>query len=638
MWSIMLSQKNNDLMFTISITTLIKIAIIAFTGFTMFANFYPYVTDVDSLFYGVNTLAIAEGNYEFTNDLLKETGKWEFVPVQWTKTIFNTAIPVTAVGFFAFSTSAYLMAGYFGLFYLGPIVTIILLIISERVSTKLFGKFVGLFTVILLSTDFLVYRMGQQLMTDNLFAIFIILGFFYLISFLHNKKIQSILICSVFLSIATFIRPTAIVFFPSEIIILVSYFFFHMYQETKKVSYSKVNNSIQILFFKAITKIKSKKFIKTVILLIIPWLIFMFFFLGYNDYFFGDSSTSYVEVRQNLVEKKDPISTFFNFDFKRFEFIKSYSVSLLPDTIRSILIDVSGTGTGFLTANWLSVFSFIMLGSASLISIYYKKNRVEIFSILVFVISWLLFITSDFLSPSIEHPPNAYLGNRYMIPMLALSFMALGFSISRVIVSPKKKFILNKIRVSKRLKIGIIVLSLFFVMSINDSPQVNHLKSQGFHFKDPFVIADNIQVDKEGLTKNSIIVGGWSARTIEYDAIPLFPYWDWGRYEMNTTKIPQEPIQTIKELMNGGYETFIFKGGVIAKDLIYYKYLEEEHGIIFQNFTKSFCKMELVDNVNIINNEVNLTSDETCFQRVFQPGSNTIFLNNRTINVEIILR
>jgi len=217
--------------------------------------------------------------------------------------------------------------------------------------------------------------------------------------------------------------------------------------------------------------------------------------------------------------------------------------------------------------------------------------------------------------------------------------MALGFSISSVIVSPKKKFILNRIRVSKRLKIGIIVLGLFFVMSINDSPQVNYLKSHSFHFKDPFVIADKIQqVDKEGLTKNSVIVGGWSSKTIEYGAIPLFPYWDWGRYETNTTKIPQEPIQTIKELMNGGYETFIFKGGVIAKDPIYYKYLEAEHGIIFQNFSKSFCKMELVDNVNIINNEVNLTSDETCFQRLFPSGSNQIIIGNRTINVEFIFR
>jgi len=392
-----ISENSNDLYVQLPLLTLFKIVIIAFTGFTLFANFYPYYTDVDSLFYGVNTLAIAEGNYEYTNDLLKETGKWEFIPVQWTKSIYNTAIPTTSVGFFAFSTPAFLLGGFTGLFYLGPIIAVALLIVSERVSTKLFGKYVGLFTVVLLATDFLVYRMGQQLMTDNLFAIFIILGFYYLIIFLHNKKSSSILFSSIFLTIATFIRPTSIVFLSSEILILAGYSLFHIYQNTRNTSYSQLHYFNKVLFFKTIFfQIKSKKFFKIAILMLIPWVVFVFFYFGYNDYYFGDSATNYISVRQDtLADKRDPLSLFFTLDSERFEFIKSYSVSLLPDSIRSILLDLSGNDSmSFLGSNWLSVFSFIIFGAALLLSIYDKNKRIEIFSLSIFVLSFLVFLSS----------------------------------------------------------------------------------------------------------------------------------------------------------------------------------------------------------------------------------------------------
>jgi len=633
--------QNNNFFLGSSLLNITKISIITFTAFSAFGDFYPYYTDVDSLFYGLNSLAISENKFEFSNELLEKTGKWEFVPVQWVKTIHDTAIPITSIGFLALSTLAYIVGGNYGLFYLGPIIGILFLIISERVSTKLFGKFVGLFTVVLLATDLLVYRMTQQLMTDNFFAIFIILGFFYFVIFIRNKKTKSILLCSVFLTIATFIRPTAIVFLPLEILVFSGYFIFYSFTKTKESFISQRNFSQKVLFFKTIFGgIKSKKLYKIVFIMIIPWLFFITFYFGYNDYFFGDPTTNYISVRQNLSEQsREPISLFLSINPDRFEFFKSFSVTLLPDQLSSGLISISGSEYTFLGANWLSIFSLFILGSSILISFHGKINRIEIICISFFIFFYLLFLTSPYLSRSIEHHPSLYLVSRYMIPMLPLSFMALGFSISRFFPIKRKQFKIKSYKISIIISVSIFIfISLLLISSIYYSPQVKHKFVQGLHIKDPTSFVDRFPLDREGLNESNIIVGGWSAKTIEYGVIPLFPYWDWGRFQTDTAFVPQEPIQTLKQVINDGYETFIFKGGVITKDNIYYKYLVDEHGFMIKNYSKTFCKLLLKEKVIANNILANITSDDTCYKReipLFQ--GNQLRIGNRTINVEIVL-
>jgi len=192
---------------------IIKIAIIVFTSFYLIGNFAPYYMGVDSLVYGVSAVNLANGTWGISNELLKETGLLEFVPHQWVKTVHNTAVPLGNPGIYGVAAFFYLLAGYYGLFYLGPIFTILLLIFSERIATKLFGKFTGLVTLVLVSTSGIILIHGLWLYTDLIFSVFFILGCFYLIKFLKERRTRLIFLCSVFFTISTFIRMNGLIFF-----------------------------------------------------------------------------------------------------------------------------------------------------------------------------------------------------------------------------------------------------------------------------------------------------------------------------------------------------------------------------------------------------------------------------------------
>jgi len=223
-----------DLSKRIKIINIIKISLFVFISFSLLANFYGFYSDVDSLVYGISSINLANGSYSYTTELLTETGLLEFIPVQWVKTIHDTAIPKTGVGIYGFSTSAYLIAGEFGLFYLGPVFTIIFLITSERIATNLFGRLVGLITLILLVSDFSITIIGRQLMTDNIFALFFILGCFFLIKFLRDKKNKFILFSSLFFVTCSFIRLPGLIFLPLEISIIIGYFAYEVIYNKKK--------------------------------------------------------------------------------------------------------------------------------------------------------------------------------------------------------------------------------------------------------------------------------------------------------------------------------------------------------------------------------------------------------------------
>jgi len=116
---------------SISILDVIKIGIITFVAFSLVAHFLPYYNLRDPLAYGFIAMSLTEGKYEITNELLEKTGDPIFIPKFYAKSVFGTAVPFASSGMVGISALAYLLGGYYGLFYLGPIFTILLLIISE---------------------------------------------------------------------------------------------------------------------------------------------------------------------------------------------------------------------------------------------------------------------------------------------------------------------------------------------------------------------------------------------------------------------------------------------------------------------------------------------------------------------------
>jgi len=164
---------------SISVLDVIKIAIIIFISISLVADFRPFYEGYDDHAFALMGINFAKGSYGYTNELYKETGSPDFRPMHWLDTEQDYLVPLGSPGIIITSALSYLIGGYYGLFYLGPIFSILFLIISERVATKLFGSFVGLITLVLLASDTTFFNVGVQLLTDNIFAVFFILGVFF---------------------------------------------------------------------------------------------------------------------------------------------------------------------------------------------------------------------------------------------------------------------------------------------------------------------------------------------------------------------------------------------------------------------------------------------------------------------------
>jgi len=608
---ILISLKNK--IKTISVLDTLKIIILIIVSFALIANFYPYYEGWDSFVYGISAISLSQGSFGITNELLLETGNNEFVPNHWTKTIHDTAVPVASPAILGLAAFSYLIGGYYGLFYVGPIFSIIFLIVSERVATKLFGGFVGLFTLVLLSTDLIFLSTGVQLLTDNIFSLFFILGCFFLIKFFQNEKINLVFISTVFFVAAAFFRFNGIIFFPIEIILIAGYF------GIKILKNSKINKNLENIYQNRISLLKSKKnLLKIIVLILIPWIIFFIFWFSFNDYYFGDPLKTYYS---NWSVQPD-ISTIFTIDSNRIESLKFYSAELTPDTLNSLFRTIESTENLQLSKDLLSAFALIILGGAFLISLGTKNKRAEVIVLLAFVVGSLLFFSSEYATS---------IGNseRFMIPNLSISFMLLGF----IIITIWKNSIEEKLKNHSK-AISVIIKSVLVIILIvippialldsvkNTSEDVLLYESKGiqraksgFNFNIPQDFVKRFPLDTEGLTTNSVIVASEGRRIVEYNAIPLSTY-SGGLFPIdgifNPNGVPQQPIDTIIKLIKDGYDVYAFKNHWWDVDPQYFRYIEKNYGLILKDYSETFCKMELAEDTKIIN-EIISQSDDICY-------------------------
>jgi len=196
---------------------------------------------------------------------------------------------------------------------------------------------------------------------------------------------------------------------------------------------------------------------------------------------------------------------------------------------------------------------------------------------------------------------------------LPFSFMILGFIIDKIWNFTSKPNSCNR---SKPLhwvfKAGfIIIVFVLLFSSLYSSTLIQELLYPS-PFSNPVVFAERYPLDTEGIPDKGVIVGGASRKAIEYNLMTFFPYWGMGRYsDITPETIPKEPIQTLKKFMSTGSEFFMFKGGASDRDVPYFQYLEAEHDIILKDFSRTFCKLELVEKNDGF--DTNIQSDEICY-------------------------
>jgi len=618
-------KQNQDFLINIS-----KIIILVFVSFSLFASAIPFYLGYDDVNYGIGTINLSHGNYGITNDLYLETGNKEFLPKSYVKTTQDNAIPISTPGIYVIGTIFYLIGGFFGLFYFGPIITIILLILFERITSKFFGNLVGLLALLLLIADWQFFFVGLRLLTDNIFSLFFILGVFSIIKFVQNKDYRYILVSSTFFSISSFFRITGIVFFLVEILIIFGFFVIPFLKESKKFSknYSGINQNIRIF-----SKSNLKKFIKISFFLFLPWIIFLTFWFSYNDYFFGDAGTNYREQMQTSAIDKDEeeivhstsiLSSLFEKHsgdpFARVTLLQYYSVPLLPDPMYFFLIITSDTDLDIWRSDiWIAFVSFPMLAVSLIISLHFKIKRKETLSILSFIIILVFFYSSPLVS---AHPLAPYLSesanDRYMIPASMLSFILFGFIL---VESWRQYFSKDSEKIPKIVKllkwIYLILIILFFLALIITIPSIQDFYQRGFHFNNPSQYYFSY-TNLEKLPEKSFIIGYNGRNTLLHTDTHFYPYGSSFLEEADHKKISRDKIQTLKEILEKGYTGYTFKSNMNFYDEKYFKFLEGKHGIVLKDYSETFCKLEI--NSNFTGNTNNISSDLICFKDVIEKG------------------
>jgi len=609
----------------------IKIAIIVFVSLFLLGHFLPFYSGADSIIYGMSAISLANGSWEYTNKLLQETGKYEFVPYQWVRTVQNTtAIPYSGVGVYGVSAVSYIIGGYAGLFYIGPIFTILLLIFSERIATNLFGRFVGLVTLVVVATSRIILLHGNVLLTDIMFSVFFLLGCFYLLKFFRDRNYGLIFLCSVFFAVSTFFKLPGLIFLPVEIFLVLGYFALQNLRHTKKELNFK-NGAVIIK--QTFSKIRNKKFFKITALIMIPWLVFFLFWFSYNSYYYGVLATDF--FTQSPHSGKDTLDSVFRFDSQRFTWIKFYLAPLVPGLQEYHRVTTFSTEAhDSLGINWQSPLSLLILITALGISLYRKNKRTEVIVLFTFVIVLLFFYSSNYLISigGAEH--------RRMIPALPLSFMLFGFIIYDIwkinlrgtsIKSSKTQYLQTTSEVLlyffRIIAFGVFLIIIvgFFIILLYYSAPMQVVLEEGLIFKDPFFFATFFPIPKEGLTENSVILGGLGRMAVMYDAIPFHPYWGYASgstfdergpitlWEWHPDALPKEHIQTLKKIMEEGYEVYTFKKYKYGLDSFYFEYLKTEHGIILKDYSYTFCKVEFIKN-KTETNEIYTKADSICYQ------------------------
>jgi len=598
----------------------IKIAIIVFVSIILLGHFLPFYAGADSLIYGMSAINLANGSWEYTNKLLQETGKYEFVPYQWVRTVQNTtAIPYSGVGIYGVSAVSYLIGGLYGLFYIVPIFTILFLIFSERIATNLFGRFVGLVTLVFVSTSGIILLRGEQLMTDIMFSVFFLLGSFYLLKFFRDRNDGLIFLCSVFFATSTFFRLPGLIFLPLEIFLVLSYFALQNLRHTKK----ELNFENGTLIIKqTFSKIRNKKFFKITALIMIPWLVFFLFWFSYNSYYYGELVTDFFS--QSPHGGRDTLDSVFRFDSQRFTWIKFYLAPLVPGLQEAQRVTTFSTEAhDSLGINWQSPLSLLILITSLGISLYRKNKRTEVIVFFTFIIGLLFFYSSNYLI-SIGGAEQ-----RYMIPALPLSFMLFGFIMHNIwkinlrgtsIKSSKTQALI----LQRFGDVFLIIMIIILIIFLYNSFPIQVVLQDGITFRDPSLSAKLYHAPKETLTENSVILGGANRVAVFYNAIPFNPYWGYATgstfdergpitfWEWHPDALPKEHIQTLKKIMEEGYEVYTFKSNWV-NDPFYFEYLKTEHGIILKDYSQTFCKAEFIKNI-IETNKTDAKADSICYQ------------------------
>lgn len=571
-----------------------KIVIIGFVAIYLLGNFIPFYEGSNPYFYGVVSQNLAKGEHVISNELLLETGSREFTGIDFIITLQNSAVPISGIGLPVIGALFFVVGGYYGLFYLAPIFAIILLILSDRVATNLFGKYVGLLTILFLATSNLLLRNSIELLTESSFLVFFVLSSFCLVKFVKTEKPKFILLCSILLTLSAFIRINGVIFFPAEILIVLGYVIYQ--NRIKNKNYHDIDNNHSFKNFD-LSRISYKKIVKISFFTLIPWLAFFLIYFSYFDYYFGDPTQNYGSIMGLEAYETSP-NALLKLEAKNFENIKAYSKYLLPYQLPGIYNEVDENFDQYLGRNWLGIITFFIFLIALVVSLYTKTKRVEIIIFLILIIANVWFYSSI----TTEERADRGVAGRYMLPSFVLSVMIISFLIYQFFKSKfenRKYTVQNLIKGSKLVFLGILIV--FFVGAFYFTPYGQLIKDNEFGFNDPQKFVERYPLDMEGLDEHDIILAQGGIRAIEYGMIPFNLVFD--------KEISLESVDLLRGIIEDGYDVYVFKQPINQREKSLINKLINQHGIVLKDYSKTFCELKLIDFENAM-----METDKICIE------------------------
>ena len=561
-----------------------------------FFPFYEYPGD--SRVYGFQAFQIADGVYDYSNSFLEETGYWEFVPEALVKTQHNTAIPNILPMFPAIGAFFYNLFGLSGLFYMNPIFAVLFLIISERISTKFFGKYVGLLVLVFLATNEMVFWVGRGLLTSMLFSNFFLLGLLFLLKFFRTDSDKQILIASSFFTLTAFIRPNGIIFVPVEIGIVIAYFAIGRIFQNKNIELPKT------------------RIAKIALFTVGPWLVFIFFIIIFNIHYFGDPTVTVYNVPDS--PKWSSQSDFIGelnsdaivIDLER---VEKYSIHFLPYPLNRVVSAVNyndSTSGNEIFSNFigeveeigfishLGILSFVTIALALFIAFKNKDLRIECSVYTIFILSMIIFYSIQFIV--IGRQGSA----RDMLPVFPLFYGLLSYIIIKFLTAnstkQKKQIFLKSSKI-----IVLMCLIVFFPIAFYFTDYSQNIKNEGFIFNNPteFMFPEI----SNSIKNDDIVITVYKFdQVINHGAIPFSPIGIAKDFEPSNTAFIAM-LEKLTDILKTENDVFVFKEPGRETEKVFHRYLDESKNYILIDYDDEFCKIELRNNDG-------QKSDTTCLE------------------------
>lgn len=561
--------------------TIFKLIVIILIGIYVFSEPIPYFLASDANTYGVSTKLLAEGNFAYTNELLMNTGIGKFVPSGWIKTIDNYAIP-QSYGLNYFGVLFYVIFGEYGLIYFNPAVTILFLITSERIATKIFNKHVGLLTLLFLSTNHLVLKTALNYQTENLSALFFLIGTFFLINFVKNKNDKYILLSSIFFVLSVFIRTAGILVLPFELVLIPVIFLINF-------RLNSLNS-----FTHMIKKFK-KQIVKKFFLMTIPWIVFLLLWFNINLSYFGDPLTNYRMVNQEFDERLHRDSNFNSFvkiESKHFSVFNQFAGYLLPYQINAIFQDSENNFEEQFGKSWISIFSFLIFLLAILVSIKNKNKEMVVFILIILTIPIIWF----YASVTTEERAELGVPGRYVIASSTISYIIFSFLIY--------SFYNTNVKIKKIVRIFIMFMLLgFFIMAFYHIQPIQKIINNDFEFVNTSIYSEGIPIDRTGLNEKSVIAARNTNWVVDHGYIPFtLPMKE---------KLTQDNVNVLRNIIEDGYKIYTYKASTYPLENQTTRLLVDEYNFVLKEFSESFCSLNINENMEI--------SDDVCFTFEHKP-------------------